>query len=155
MRRSRISPPRQAEVSRVWNIKVATRGTIEGLRPSLVPPLNRAADARGLLCRPQPGTRDLDHRIEELARSVGFGGAPGVVDAASVLQAQSSIEAKEIRRAHRAVIARRLLALVPQVWKRKAQVRGERLHVVERVLRVVGGVVAADRHRADAAAGEF
>ena len=83
-------------------------------------------------------------------RALATGRRAGGIQAPAILQLEIAVEAEEIRRAHRVVGARHVLRLVPQVREGKAQVPCHALHVVERVLRIVGGIVRADRHRADA-----
>src|SRR2546423_1586866 len=109
-----------------------------GFSGGLSLPLYGAADRRDLLLRADALDGNLLHGLEQ------------TVELAVILQLERCIEAEKLRRAHRAVGARRFLRLVDDVRKRKALRRRESLHVVERILGIVGRIVRRDRDRADA-----
>jgi hypothetical protein len=108
-----------------------------------------------LIDRRTAGPRNLRHRFEKFAPRRGIGRAPRRIEATPVSERQVAVETEEFRRAHRVVGAGDLLRFVDDVRKREAVLRGERLHVVERILRIRRRVVAHDRDAADAECGEF
>ena len=92
---------------------------------------------------PPPGAGNLRIASKSSRRVSGAAGRrPRSVEPAAVLQGSFTVEAEEVRRAHRAVGARHLLRLVVKVGEVEAVLGGERLHALERVFRVCEGVVA-------------
>src|SRR5258708_32343758 len=140
MNRSPTLRTRLTDLSSLWTRNPMTdRSRLPGHAPSShsAAPLYRAPHAGNLLGGSFAGGCDLAHGIEELALGSSPRGARfALIEPAVVLEFERVVITEEFRRADRAVGARNSLCFVDHVGEDEAVSGGERLHVVERVLRI-------------------
>jgi len=72
------------------------------------------------------------------------------IEASAVLQFKLAIETEEVRRTDGAIATSHFLRRVVQIGKGESELSRHAHHVVERILRVLGRIVAHDRRHADA-----
>src|SRR3954469_22722349 len=102
-----------------------------------------------------PGFSHRFHRLEQISSGVCDRHGPGGVQAAVILELQLTVEAKEFRRAKRAIGACDGLRFIEQIWKRKREFAHYALHVRERIFWIVRWIISIDRNGADAERGKL
>ena len=113
-------------------------------------PLDRTADGRRLILRRHAGGRDGPHGLDKLPpRPRWKRPGPAFVEAAPVFQLELPVIAKIIRRADRAIGAGHGLALIVKIGKRQFVQACEEFHIGEGILRIVFGIIRANRGEAE------
>src|SRR5271169_3900161 len=134
------------------NIKVSFGPAPTPRATTSIPPLDRAAHRGHLLRRAVASLCCLLHGLEKVATGTRHLLYARSIKPSAILQFVLRVEAEEIRRTLRIIGSRHILCLIDNVGEGEAVLRGERLHVVKRVLAINPGIV---RHNGDGADTDF